>query len=87
MADSLWLDNGERLSGEIPLHDSGKPAWTTHHAGQVPIDWKDIGSPSSDKPLILRRQGLAAWPGPGRFDGAFADRRRDRLVVGAERVS
>ncbi len=57
-ADTVWLDNGDRLSGEILLLDGGKLALKTKYAGQVLIDWKDIDTLSSDKPLLLRRQGF-----------------------------
>jgi len=57
-ADTVWLSNGDRLSGEILLLDGGKLALKTPYAGRVLIDWKDIGTLSSDKPLMLRRSGL-----------------------------
>lgn len=50
LADTVWLDNGDRLSGEIVLMDGGKLALKTRYAGQVLIDWKDIDTISSDKP-------------------------------------
>ena len=57
-ADSVWLNNGDRLSGEIILLDGGKLALKTRYAGQVLIDWKDIDTLSSDKPLLVRRSGF-----------------------------
>ncbi|MBG0839279.1 DUF481 domain-containing protein [Ectopseudomonas toyotomiensis] len=57
-ADTVWLDNGDRLSGEIILLDGGKLALKTKYAGQVLIDWKDIDTLSSDKPLLVRRSGF-----------------------------
>ncbi|MBZ9663302.1 DUF481 domain-containing protein [Pseudomonas sp. LMG 31766] len=57
-ADTVWLDNGDRLSGEIILLDGGKLALKTQYAGQVLIDWKDIDTLSSDKPLLVRRSGF-----------------------------
>ena len=57
-ADTVWLDNGDRISGEILLLDGGKLALKTQYAGQVLIDWKDIDTLSSDKPLLLRRKGF-----------------------------
>ena len=77
-ADTVWLDNGDRLSGEIVLLDGGKLALKTKYAGQVLIDWKDIDTLSADKPLLLRRQGFdselsktlaAAGPGMVRVEG------------------
>ncbi|XLX41356.1 DUF481 domain-containing protein [Ectopseudomonas mendocina] len=57
-ADTVWLNNGDRLSGEIILLDGGKLALKTKYAGQVLIDWKDIDTLSSDKPLLVRRSGF-----------------------------
>ncbi|WP_298187387.1 DUF481 domain-containing protein [uncultured Pseudomonas sp.] len=57
-ADTVWLNNGDRLSGEIVLLDGGKLALRTKYAGQVLIAWKDIDTLRSDKPLLIRRQGL-----------------------------
>ena len=57
-ADTVWLNNGDRLSGEILLLDGGKLALKTKYAGRVLIDWKDIDTLATDKPLMLRRNGL-----------------------------
>lgn len=57
-ADTVWLNNGDRLSGEILLLDGGKLALKTKYAGQVLISWRDIATLSSDKPLLVRRQGF-----------------------------
>ena len=57
-ADTVWLNNGDRLSGEIVLLDGGKLALKTKYAGQVLIAWKDIDTLRSEKPLLMRRQGL-----------------------------
>ena len=54
-ADTVWLNNGDRLSGEILLLDGGKLVLKTKYAGRVLIDWKDIDTLSSDKPLLVRR--------------------------------
>ena len=59
-ADTVWLNNGDRLSGEIVLLDGGKLALKTKYAGQVLIAWKDIDTLRSDKPLLIRRQGLGS---------------------------
>ncbi|WP_339522917.1 DUF481 domain-containing protein [Pseudomonas sp. EA_35y_Pfl2_R111] len=57
-ADTVWLNNGDRLSGEIVLLDGSKLALKTKYAGQVLIAWKDIDTLRSEKPLLMRRQGL-----------------------------
>ncbi|WP_417660468.1 DUF481 domain-containing protein [Pseudomonas sp.] len=58
MADTVWLNNGDRLSGEIILLDGGKLSLKTKYAGQVLINWSDIETLSSEQPLLIRRQGL-----------------------------
>lgn len=52
------MNNGDHLSGEIILLDGGKLALKTRYAGQVLIDWKDIDTLGSDKPLLERRSGF-----------------------------
>ncbi|MGF6690895.1 hypothetical protein M2318_000944 [Metapseudomonas resinovorans] len=57
-ADTVWLNNGDRLTGEIIVLDGGKLALKTKYAGQVLIDWKDIDTLRSEKPLLIKREGL-----------------------------
>lgn len=57
-ADTVWLNNGDRLSGTIVVLDGGKLVLKTRYAGQILIDWKDIETLSSDTPLLLRRDGF-----------------------------
>ena len=42
LADTVWLNNGDRLSGTIILMDGGKLVLDTTYAGRVVIDWKNI---------------------------------------------
>jgi hypothetical protein len=58
LADSVWLNNGDRLTGEIILLDGGKLALKTKYAGRVLIDWSDIETLSSDRPLLIKRSGF-----------------------------
>jgi hypothetical protein len=53
----VWLNNGDRLTGEIILLDGGKLALKARYAGQVLIAWKDIDTLRSEKPLLVRREG------------------------------
>ncbi len=57
-AATVWLNNGDRLSGEIIALDGGTLALKTRYAGQVLINWKDIETLSSETPLLIRRDGL-----------------------------
>ncbi|MDP3846432.1 MAG: DUF481 domain-containing protein [Pseudomonas sp.] len=58
LADTVWLNNGDRLSGDIILLDGGKLALKTKYAGRVLIDWADIDTLSSDQPLLVKRSGF-----------------------------
>jgi hypothetical protein len=58
LADTLWLNNGDRLTGEIMVLDGGKLALKTKYAGRVLIDWKDIKTLSSEQPLLVKRSGF-----------------------------
>ena len=56
-ADTVWLNNGDRLTGNIVLMDGGKLILKTRYAGQVTINWKDIDTLRSEKPLLVKRDG------------------------------
>jgi len=57
-ADTVWLKNGDRLTGDIVLLDGGKLALKTKYAGRVLIDWKDIATLNSSKPLLVKQSGF-----------------------------
>ena len=57
-ADTVWLNNGDRLTGQIVLLDGGKLALKTKYAGRVLIDWEDIDTLRSDQPLLVKRSGF-----------------------------
>ena len=44
LADTVWLKNGDRLSGQIQLFDGGKLLLKTAYAGSVTLDWKQVAS-------------------------------------------
>lgn len=82
-ADTLWLTNGDRISGTVLALEGGKAVVQTPYAGRVLIDWTQVRTLSTDKPLMVRRDGLdsreeslqAAEPGQVRLsDGAGHDR-------------
>ncbi|GLK88045.1 DUF481 domain-containing protein [Pseudomonas turukhanskensis] len=57
-ADTLTLANGDRLTGTVVLLDGGKLVFDSALAGRVRADWSGVAALSSDKPLLVRRQGL-----------------------------
>lgn len=59
LADTVWLTNGDRLSGKIVLMDSKKLMLETPYAGSIPIDRKMISTFESDHELLIK------WSGSG----------------------
>ncbi len=57
-ADTVWLNNGDRLTGDIVLLDGGKLVLQTKYAGRVLIAWKDVDTLRSDKPLLVKQDGF-----------------------------
>ena len=55
LADTVWLKNGDRLSGKIKVFDGGKLLIQTEYAGNVPIDWKQVKTLESDQELLVKQ--------------------------------
>lgn len=58
-ADTVWLDNGDQLSGKILLIDGGKLLLKTSYAGTITIDSKNITSIKSEQEFNIREQRFA----------------------------
>ena len=57
-ADTVWLKNGDRLTGTIELLEGGKLVLSTRYAGRILIDWKDVSTLRSDQPLLVKQAGF-----------------------------
>lgn len=57
-ADTVWLNNGDRLTGTIVLLEGGKLVLQTKYAGRVMIDWKDVSTLRSEQPMLIRQSGF-----------------------------
>lgn len=53
-ADTLWLENGDRLTGRIEFMDGSRLIFQTELAGQVAVDVKRIRTLESDGPLLIK---------------------------------
>lgn len=53
-ADTVWLNNGDRLTGRIVLLDSGKLMLETDYAGSVTLSIKKISTMETDHPLLIK---------------------------------
>ncbi|MFJ4196419.1 DUF481 domain-containing protein [Pseudomonas sp. NPDC089534] len=58
-ADTVWLNNGDKLSGKITLFDGGKLLIQTPYAGAVTIDWKQVKTLESDQELLVKQDAYS----------------------------
>ncbi|WP_263260495.1 DUF481 domain-containing protein [Pseudomonas sp. RIT-PI-S] len=54
-ADTVWLKNGDRLTGTIKVFDGGKLMIDTAYGGSIPVDMKQVKTLESDQPLLVRQ--------------------------------
>ncbi|RON60986.1 DUF481 domain-containing protein [Pseudomonas fluorescens] len=59
LADTVWLKNGDKLSGKITVFDGGKLLVQTQYAGAVSIDWKEVKTLESDQELLVRQDAYS----------------------------
>ncbi|AMB85529.1 peptide chain release factor RF-3 [Pseudomonas agarici] len=59
LADTVWLNNGDRLSGKIKLFDGGKLLVQTDYAGVVAVDWAQIKTLESDQELLVKQDAYS----------------------------
>lgn len=53
-ADTVWLKNGDRLTGRIVLLDSGKLLLDTDYANTITLNIKKIATLESEQPLLVK---------------------------------
>ncbi len=54
VADTVTLDNGDRVTGRIQRIEPGKLVIATDYAGEVKIDWTRVKALISDEPMTLQ---------------------------------
>ena len=54
-ADTVWMKNGDRLSGTIKVFDGGKLLIQTEYGGTIAIDWKQVKTLESDQELLVKQ--------------------------------
>ena len=59
MADTVWLKNGDRLSGKIKFYDGGKLLLETDYGGAIALDWSKIATLESDQELLVKENAIA----------------------------
>lgn len=55
LADTVWLKNGDRLTGDITVFDGGKLMLTTKYGGSIPIDMKQVKTFESAHELLVKQ--------------------------------
>ncbi|WP_434091910.1 DUF481 domain-containing protein [Pseudomonas subflava] len=63
LADTVWLKNGDKLTGTIQLVDSGKLLLKTEYAGTITLEVAKIATLESDQELLVKQSD---------FDGEHA---------------
>ena len=63
LADDVYLQNGDQLSGTILGLSKGRLGVTTDYAGDIFIQWKFVTSLSIDNPVTLTLQNGERWIG------------------------
>ena len=54
LADTVWLKNGDRLSGTIKFFEGKKLLLETDYGGAIALDWKKIATLESDQELLIK---------------------------------
>jgi hypothetical protein len=55
LADTVWLKNGDKITGTIKLFDGGKLLIETAYGGAIPLDWKQVKTLESDQQLMVKQ--------------------------------
>ncbi|MDP8568064.1 DUF481 domain-containing protein [Methylophilus aquaticus] len=53
-ADTIWLKNGDKITGTLGVKVSNKLTVKTSYADEVKINWNDIHSIDADKPILMQ---------------------------------
>ena len=59
LADTVWLKNGDRLTGKIKFYDGGKLLLETDYGGAIALDWSKIATLESDQELLIKENAIA----------------------------
>ena len=54
LADTIILNNGDRITGKIQRAEPGKVVVLTDYAGEIKIDWQHIATLTADEPMTIQ---------------------------------
>ncbi len=80
-ADTLWLKNGDRLTGKIETLHEGKLAFATQFAGKLQINWSDVKRIESQAPLQIELATGQQPPPAGASLVEFKSQQQQRILV------
>lgn len=55
LADTVWMKNGDKLTGKITVFDGGKLLLETPYGGAISLDWKQVKTLESDQKLLVKQ--------------------------------
>ena len=58
LADTVWLKNGDRLTGKISLLDGGKLLIETEYGGSIPVKWSQVATLESNQQLLIKQNDV-----------------------------
>jgi len=58
--DTIWLDNGDRIVGDIVLKSDDRLVVDTGYAGRIYIDWERVVTLETGKPITIHIEGVEA---------------------------
>lgn len=56
--DTVWLDNGDRIVGDIVFKNDDHIVVSTAYAGRINIDWSRVATLETDKPITIVVKGV-----------------------------
>ncbi|WP_407291929.1 DUF481 domain-containing protein [Stutzerimonas zhaodongensis] len=58
-ADTVWLKNGDRLTGRISVLDGGKLLIETEYGGSIPVKWSQVATLESNQQLLVKQNDVS----------------------------
>jgi hypothetical protein len=58
LADTVWLKNGDRLTGKISVLDGGKLLIETDYGGSIPVKWSQVATLESNQQLLIKQDDV-----------------------------
>jgi len=59
LADTVWMKNGDKLSGKIKVFDGGKLLLETPYGGAIALDWNQVKTLESDQELLVKQDAYS----------------------------